>query len=154
MLRSNLGDCSDAYIVAEGEIAVKRDNNVNRRNKKLIFKNNAPFRSCISKINNTFIGNVENLDIFMPMYNLLEYSDNYSITSGSLWIYYKDEVNNDAGNYRINNNKIITSKSFEYKRKIIGKMSNNNSKLETEVVVLLKYLSNCWSSIFLSLNVK
>ena len=86
MLRSNLGDCSDAYIVAEGEIAVKRDNNVNRRNKKLIFKNNAPFRSCISKINNTFIGNVENLDIFMPMYNFLEYSDNYSITSGSLWI--------------------------------------------------------------------
>ena len=51
---------------------------------KLTFKNNAPFRSCVSKINNTFISNAENLDIAMPRYNLLEYSDNYSMTSGSL----------------------------------------------------------------------
>ena len=62
----------------------------------------------------------------MPMYNLLEYSDNYSTTSGSLWNYYRDEVNNetneniDAGNYRKNNSKTMRSKSFEYMTKIIG----------------------------------
>ena len=65
MLRSNLCDYSDAYIVVTGEISVKVTNNTNRKNKKLIFKNIAPFRSCISKINYKFIDNVENLDIVM-----------------------------------------------------------------------------------------
>ena len=94
---------------------------VNKRNKKLTFKNNAPFRSCISKINNTLIGNAEYLHIFMPMYNVLEYNDNYSMTSRSLWNFYEDKINdsanenNDANNYRINKNKTTTSKSFEYK---------------------------------------
>ena len=63
MLRSYLCDYSDAYIVVKGRIAVTGDNNVNARNKKLIFKNNAPFRSCTSKINNIFIDNAEDLDI-------------------------------------------------------------------------------------------
>ena len=86
------------------------------KNKKLTFKNNALFRSCISKINNTFVDNAENLDIVMPMYNLLEYSDNYSMTSGRMWNYYRDEVNDsvnetDAAN-NIINNKTITSKSI------------------------------------------
>ena len=62
-------------------------------NKKLTFKNNAPFRSCISKINNAFIDNAENLDIVMPMYSLLEYINNCSMTSGTLWNNYRDEVN-------------------------------------------------------------
>ena len=104
MLRSDLCDYSDAYIVVKGRISVRGTNDANKRNKKLTFKNNAPFRSCISKINNTFIDNAEDLDIVMPMYNLLEYSDNYSMTSGSLWNYYRDEINDDA-------NEI---KSFEY----------------------------------------
>ena len=56
----------------------------------------APFSSCISKINNTFVDNAEGFDIVMPMYNLLEYSDDYSMTSGSLWSYYRDKVNNAA----------------------------------------------------------
>ena len=73
LLRSDLCDFSDAYIVAKGEIAVKRDNNANIENEQLIFKNNAPFRSCISKINNTFIYNSEYLDIDMSVYNFLEY---------------------------------------------------------------------------------
>ena len=83
------------------------------------------------------------------MYNLLEYSDNYSVTSGSLWSYYRDEVNdspnenNDGNNYRINNKK-TASKSFEYKSKIIGRTPNNNSRLNAEVVPL-KYLSNFWN---------
>ena len=71
---------SDAYIAVEGRLSVARNENANRRNKNLTFKNNAPFRSCISKINNTLIDNAEDLDIVMPMYNLLEYSESYSMT--------------------------------------------------------------------------
>ena len=69
MLRSDLCDYSDAYIVVKGITSTKGTNNVNRRNKKLTFKNNALFRSCISKINNTFIDNAEDLDIVMSMHN-------------------------------------------------------------------------------------
>ena len=65
-------------------------------NKNLNFKNNPPFRPCISRINKTFIDNAEDFDIAMPMYNLLEYSDNYSMTLRSFWNYYRDEVNDDA----------------------------------------------------------
>ena len=65
----------------------------NRRNKKLAFKNNAPFRSFISKINDTSIVNAEDLDIAMRVYKLSEYSDNFSMTSGSLWNQYRDEKN-------------------------------------------------------------
>ena len=83
----------------------------------------------------------------MPMYNLLEYSDNYSMTWKSLWNHYRDEVNNDenktnAANNRINNNKIMTNKSFEYKTKLIENTPKNNNLLDAEVVVPLKYLSN------------
>ena len=147
MLRSDLCDYSDAYIVGKGTATVEGDDDDKKRNKKLTFKNNAPFRSCISKINNTFIDNAEDLDIVMPMYNLLEYSDNYSMTSGSLWNYYRDEVNDDEIEYdnvnnRININKTITTKSFEYKTKIIGRAPADNNTLDREVVVRLKYVIN------------
>ena len=89
MLRSDLRNYSDAYIVVKGTITVEGTNDANKRNKNLNFKNNAPFRSCISKINNTFIDNGEDLDIAMPMYNLLEFSNNYSMTSRIFWNYYK-----------------------------------------------------------------
>ena len=69
MLRSDLCDYGNADIVVKGTISVTGTNNANRRNKKLIFKNNTPFRSCITKINNTFVDNAEDLDIVMPMYN-------------------------------------------------------------------------------------
>ena len=72
MLRSAVCDYSDTYIGLKGRISVIGTYDANRRNNKLTFKNNALFRSCISKINNTFIKNVEDLDIVMPMYNLLE----------------------------------------------------------------------------------
>ena len=82
----------------------------------------------------------------MLMYNLFEYTDNYSMTSRSFCNYYRDEVNNDgnenndAGNYRINNNKTTTSKSFGHKTKITGgKPNNNNSSLNAAP---LKYLIN------------
>ena len=76
------------------------------------------------------------------MYNLLEYSDNYSVTSGSLWNYYRDEVNdagneNNTDNYRINYNKTVTSKSFKYKTKILGSTSDDDNTLDTEFVVPL-----------------
>ena len=83
MLRSVLCNYSDAYVVVKGKITVKGDDNANRRKKKVNFKNNNTFMSCISKINNTFVDNPEVLDIVMPMHNLLEYSDNNSMTSGS-----------------------------------------------------------------------
>ena len=73
MLRSDLYDFSDAYIVVKGTITVLRPNNANR-NKAVTFKNNVPFVNCISKINGVKIDNAEDLDVVMPMYNLLEYS--------------------------------------------------------------------------------
>ena len=91
MLTSDFCDCSDAYAIVKG-----RKNNWDdvdkTRNKKLIFKSNAPFRSCISRINSTFIDNTEDLDIASMCY-LLKHSDNYSMISGSLWNSYGDEVN-------------------------------------------------------------
>ena len=93
----------------------------------------------------------------MSMYNLLEYSDNYSLRSGSLWDYYRDELNdsanenNDANNYRINNNKTTACKSFQYKTKLIGSTPNNNSRLNAEVAVPLKHSSNFWRYLDLSL---
>ena len=84
MLRSDLCDYCDAYIVVKRKIIVTNPDN-DAYDKKLAFKNNALFISCISKINNTLIDNAEDLDIVMRMYNLLEYSKNYRKTSGSLW---------------------------------------------------------------------
>ena len=78
-VRSDLCDYSDVYIVVKGRITVEGENESKTRNKKLIYKNNSPFWSCISRINNTFIDNAKDFDIVMPMYNLLGYSDNYSI---------------------------------------------------------------------------
>ena len=78
-LRSDLRDYSDAYIAVKKRVSVRGTNSANRRNKKLTFKNNAPFRSCLWKINDTFIDYVEDLNIVMPMHNLLEYSENYCL---------------------------------------------------------------------------
>ena len=134
MLVSDLCDYSSTYIVLKGTVTAEGDNDAKTRNKKLIFKNNAPFRSCISKINNNFIDNAEDLDIVMPMYNLLEYSDNYSMKSGSLWNYYRDEIYDDDACNKINNNKIITSNSFECKTKLIGRTPNNNNILDADLL--------------------
>ena len=83
MLRSDLYDYSDAYIVVKGTITVVRPDNA-KRNKATAFKNNAPFINCISKINGIKIDNAEDLDVVMPMYDLLEYSQNYRKITGSL----------------------------------------------------------------------
>ena len=96
MLRSNLCDLSDPDIVAKGTVTITDPNN-NAYDKKLAFKNNGSFMSCISKINKTLIDDTEDLDIVMPMYNLLEYSKNYSITTESFWNCYSDEPNSGLG---------------------------------------------------------
>ena len=94
MLKSSLCNYSDAYILVKGTISVNNtaaaDAAANNTNKKVIFKNCAPFTNCISEIYNTQIDNAKNIDIIMPMYNLIEYSANYAKTTGSLWQYCKD----------------------------------------------------------------
>ena len=156
MLRSNFFDYSNSYIVVKRIITVTGTKPNNRRNKNLIFINNVPFSTGITKINNTFVDNAKDLDIVMLMYNLLEYSDNYSMTSGSLWNYHRDKLNYDENkNYengnKKNNNNTTTSKSFKDKTKIIKSTPNNPCGLNAEVVVPLKYLSNFWRSLDLPL---
>ena len=91
MLRSDLCDFNDAYIDVKGDITLEGDNDANNRNKNFAFKNNAPFINCISKMNGVKTDNAEDLNVVMPMYNLLEYSKNYRKTTGSLSNYYRDK---------------------------------------------------------------
>ena len=88
VLKSSLCDYSDAYILVKGTITVNNtaaaDADANSTNKKVVFKNCAPFTNCISEFNNTQVGNAKDIDIGMSMYNLIEYSGNYSKTCGSL----------------------------------------------------------------------
>ena len=97
----------------------------------------APFTKCISRINNTEIDNTKDTDIVMPMYNLIEYNDSYSKTSGSLWQYYKDDPNDNIEN----------SESFKYKIKITGKTPDDGNTKDVEMIVPLKYLSNFWKTL-------
>ena len=119
MLRSSLCNNSDAYILVKGNISVNNTAGAgaaaNNTNKKVIFKNCATFTNCISKINNTQIDNAEYIDIVMPMYNLIEYSDNYSKTSGSLWQYCKDipAVDDDGDIVIFNEASVTDSLNFK-----------------------------------------
>ena len=145
VLRSDLCDFSDVYIVVKEDITVTNPNNA-KRNKAVAFKNNAPFANCITKINGVKIDNAEDLDVVMPMYNLLEYSKIYKKTTGSLWNYYRDQPSNPLS---------TNSESFKYKTSITGSTynvgddeegydANKVGKNETEVVIPLKHLSNFW----------
>ena len=100
-------------------------------------KNCAPFINCISEINNTQVDNAKDIDIVMPMYNLIEYSDNYAKTSGSLWQYFRDEPDDD----------LEDSESFKSKIKITGKTPNNGNVKDVEIMVPLKYLSKFWRTL-------
>ena len=150
MVRSSLCDYSDAYILVKRNISVNNTAGAgaaaNNTNKKVIFKNCAPFTNCISKINNTQIDNAEYIDIVMPMYNLIEYSDNYSKTSGSLWQYCKEipAINND-GDF-VNFNGANATDSFNFKTKITGQ-TNDDGIINVEIMVPLKYLSNFWRTL-------
>ena len=150
MLKSSLCDYSDAYILVKGTITItERGADVaarqaDERDKGVSFKNCAPFIDCISEINNTQIDNAKDIDIVMPMYNLIEYSDNYAKTSGSLWQYFRDEPDD---------NNIEDSESFKSKIKITGKTPNNNNNnvKDVEIIVPLKYLGNFWRTLEMSL---
>ena len=145
MLKSSLCDYSDAYILAKGTITVNntaaRGAAANNTNKKVIFKNCAPFTNCISEINNTQIDNAKDIDIVMPMYNLIEYSDNYAKTTGSLWQYCIDipARNNDDEIVAFAGNNVTDS--FIFKAKTTGQTEDNGIK-DVEIMVPLKYLSN------------
>ena len=138
MLKSSLCDYSNAYILVKGTITIAGagDNAAARqadeRDKGVVFKNCAPFTNCISEINNTQVDNTKDIDTVMPMYNLIEYSDNYAKTSGSLWQYYRDEPKDNLAN----------SESFKFKVKITGKTPAADNEKDVEIMVPLKYLSN------------
>ena len=125
MLKSSLCDYSDAYILVKGTISVTdtaTGDAINNNNRKVIFKNCASFTNCISEINNTQIDNA----IVIPMHNLIEYSDNYAKTTGSLWQYCKDIPARNN-----NNNEIVVfmennlTDSFNFKAKITGQTGND-----------------------------
>ena len=144
MLKSSLCDYSDAYFLVKGKITINGRGadyvarRADKRGKGVSFKNCAPFINCISEINNTQIDNAKDIDIVMPMYNFIEYSDNYAKTSGSLWQYFRDEPDD---------NNIEDSESFKSKIKITGKTPNNNNVKDVEIIVPLKYLSNFWRTL-------
>ena len=150
MLRSDLCNYSDAYVWVKGKITVTDPNNNANFNRRLTLKNNAPFISCISKINGELVENAEDLHIVIPMYNLLEYSKNYEKTSGSLFNYYRDEPKEHTigdGNNPINIS-IRNSNSFDFKTKIVGSLvAGVSEKDDVEIAIPLKDLGNFWRSL-------
>ena len=154
MLKSSLCDYSDAYILVKGTISVNNTAAAgaaaNNTNKKVIFKNCAPFSNCIREVNNMQIDNAKDIDIVMPMYNLIEYSDNYAKLSGSLWQYCKDIPALNANDEIIIFAEGNLTDSFNFKLKITGRTGNNRTK-DVEIMVPLKYLSNFWRTLEMSL---
>ena len=146
MLKSSLCDYSDAYILVKGKTTIAGARNdaaarqADERNKGVIFKNCVPFINCISEVNNAQIDNAKDIDIVMPMHNLIQYSDNYAKTTGGLWQYFRDESADDDDD-------IEDSKSFKYKTKITGKTPNDDNEKDIEIMVPLKYLSNFWRTL-------
>ena len=120
MLRSSICDYSDVYILAKGNITINNNADAGAANnidEKVIFKNYAPFTSCINKINNTQIDNVEYTDIVMPAYNLIRYGDNYSKTSGSLLQYCKEIPSVNSNGNIVDFNGANATDSFNFKTK-------------------------------------
>ena len=147
MLKSSLCDYSYAYILVKGTITVDKTSaagaTANNTNKKVIFKNSAPFADCISGINNTQVDNAKYIDIITSMYNLIEYGDNYLKTFG--WQYCKDvsAVNNNSDTVDFNG--ANATDSFNFKVRITGQTDRDGEIDNVEIIVPLKYLSNFWS---------
>ena len=137
-IESSLCDYSDAYILVTGDITATPNNAATQ----VIFKNCAPFKDCRTEINYTFVDYADFINITMPMYNLIEYSYNYSDTSGSLLNFKRDEIINNADVTNDNN-----ASSFKYKANIIDNTENNGRKNGVKIAVPLKYLSNFWRSL-------
>ena len=153
-LESNLFDYSDAHILARGSIIVTRTiaaaaagGNAQRKQPlnattQVVFKNCAPFEDCRTEIYVTFVDYANFLNITMTMYNLIEYRDNYSDTSGSLWDFKRDETDNNAD---VTND--INAPSFKYTASLIGNTGNDGTKNGVKIAVPLKYFSNFWRSL-------
>ena len=154
MLRSSLCDYSDADILVKGTIAINNtgatDADENNTNKKVILKIYAPFTNCISEINNTKMDEAKDIDIVMPMYNLIEYNDNYSKTSGSLWQYCKDIPAVHNNNDIVNFNGANAIDSFNFKVKMTGQTEDDGTK-SFEIMIPLKYLCNFWRTLEIAL---
>ena len=129
VLKPNLCDYAEAYILVDGTIRAAAANDDTR----LALKNCAPFTKCNLDINDEHVDTAENLDITMPMYNLIEYSDNYQDSSATLYQYKRDEANT------IND---LTTKYFKYKAELLGNpvLDGNIAKRSVKVVVPLEYL--------------
>ena len=130
-IESSLCDYSDAYILVTGNITVTRTiagDPVQRKQPlnaatQVVFKNCAPFKDCRTEINDTFVDYADFINIAMPMYNLIEYSDNYSDTSARLWDFKRDEIDNNVNVTNDND-----APSFKYKASLIGNTESNGTK--------------------------
>ena len=131
MLKSSLCDYSDVYILVKGKITITG------RGADAAARQAAERDNCISEINNTEVDNAKDIDIVMPMYYLIEYSDSYAKTSGSLWQYFRDEPDDN----------LADSESFKSKIKRTGKTPNNDNGKDAEIMVPLEYLSNFWRTL-------
>ena len=146
VLKPNLCDYAEAYILVDGNI--RATNAVNHT--KLAIKNCVPFNNCNLEINDEHVDTAENLDIVMPMYNLIEYSDNYQDSSATLYQYKRDEPPEDDA---VADLTADNSSSFKYKIKLLGnvtRVAGNAAgvrRLNVKVVVPLKYLSNFFRSL-------
>ena len=143
MLKSSSCKYADACILVTrtitntgigGDDAARQ---VDEIDKEVKFKNFALFINCKSEINNAEIDNANDIDIVMPIYNLIKYSANYSKTSWSLWQYYRDEANDN----------LTDSESFKSKTKITGKSPADGNRKDVERIIPLKYLSNFWRTL-------
>ena len=130
-IESSLGDYSDAYILVTGNVAFKRRNVADTADIALgaiiqvALKNCAPVEKCLTEIDDTLADEANVINITMPIYNLIEYSENYSNTSGSLWDFKRDEID-DIVNVSNDDN----APSFKYKASNIGNTENNGTKME------------------------
>ena len=142
VLKPNLCDYAEAYILIDGTIRASAAN----ANTRLALKNCAPFTKCNLEINDEHIDTAENLDITLPMYNLIEYSDNYQDSSTTLYQYKRDGPPEDDA---VADLTADNSSSFKYKVRLLGNpvVANNIARINVKVVVPLKYLSNFFRSL-------
>ena len=157
VLRSSLCDYNDAYMLVKGNVTVNNTAAggaaIYNTDKKVVFKNCAPFTNCINKINNTQIDDAEYIDMVIPMYSIIEYSDNYLKTSGSLWQYCQEipAVNNNGD--IVDFNGANATDSFNFNTKITDQTAadNNNGnitvRVNVEIMVPLNYFSNFWRTL-------
>ena len=155
-IESNLCDYSDPYLLVTGKIAVTRTiaaagaqpqrKQVLTEAIQVAFKNCAPLKDCRTEISDTFVDYADFINIAIPMYNLIEYSDNYSDTSGSLLDFKKDEIVNNADLTNDDNDP-----SCKYKASLITNNETDGTKMGVKIAVTLKYLSNFWRSLEMSL---